>query len=113
MLRCIFVRRQWISLAPVDKVKGHGLLLLDERLLLSMRLRTDTRKSHVCLCACKVGCCQADSFIIITAGLSLNLYVTLSCDVPIPSLLNSVVQFAYQTRCRSREYTAATLATVS
>lgn len=38
MLRRFLVRRQRVSLTPVDEVKGHGLLLLDERFLLPVRL---------------------------------------------------------------------------
>lgn len=38
VLRRLLVRRQRVSLTPVDQVKGHGLLLLDERFLLPVRL---------------------------------------------------------------------------
>lgn len=38
VLRGLLIRRQRVPLTPVDQVKGHGFLLLDERLLLSMRL---------------------------------------------------------------------------
>lgn len=39
MLRSFLISSQWVSLTPVDEVKGHSLLLFDERLLLSMRLK--------------------------------------------------------------------------
>lgn len=39
MLWGFFIRRQRIPLTPVDEVEGYGLLLLDKRLLLPMRLK--------------------------------------------------------------------------
>lgn len=38
VLRRFLICSQRVSLTSVDEVKGHGLLLLDERFLLSMRL---------------------------------------------------------------------------
>ena len=41
MLRCLFVCCQRIPLTPVDEVKGHRSLLLNERLLLLVRLEKE------------------------------------------------------------------------
>lgn len=47
MLRSLLVCCQWIPLTPVDEVKGHGCLLLDERLLLLVRLEEERDASVV------------------------------------------------------------------
>lgn len=39
MLWGFLISSQRVSLTPVDEVKGHSLLLFNERLLLSMRLK--------------------------------------------------------------------------